>query len=312
MSRAPRVDVEFPSQLDGTTLRGWWYPPTGVPSASGAAVPGVVMAHGFSAVKEMGLEPMADALAAAGFAVLAYDHRNLGASDGEPRQEIDIWAQARDYRSAFDWLAARPEVDAARIALWGSSYSGGEVIVVGAADRRVAAVVAQVPFAGVATDYSEEQLAEWTVLRDAVLSGERGAPADAFGPIAVVCEDEGGSAFLAQSESWRWFSAEGGRPGSTWRNQVTIRSDGGPAVFDPGLAVAHLAPTPLLMIVATEDRLAPTDVAFASFARAGEPRELVLVEGDHFVPYGGEAFDVCRDATIAFLGIAFERSRLDD
>jgi alpha/beta superfamily hydrolase len=255
---------------------------------------------------------MADALAAAGFAALAYDHRNLGASDGEPRQEIDIWAQARDYRSAFDWLSARPEVDAARVALWGSSYSGGEVIVVGAADRRVAAVVAQVPFAGIATEYTDEQLAAWPVLRDALLSGERGAPADPFGPIAVVCQDEGGAAFLPQAESWRWFSAEGRRPGSTWRNEVTIRTDGGPVFFDPGLAIAHLAPTPLLMIVATEDRLAATDVALAAAARAGEPTELVLVEGDHFVPYGGEAFDVCRDATIAFLRSALERSRLDD
>jgi hypothetical protein len=142
-----RRDVEFPA-LDGTVLRGWVYLPEG--AAPDAPVPGVVMAHGFSATKEMGVEQMADALAAAGFAVLAYDHRNLGSSAGAPRQEIDIWAQARDYRVAFDRLAAEPGVDPARIALWGSSYSGGEVLVVGAADRRVAGVVAQVPFAGVA------------------------------------------------------------------------------------------------------------------------------------------------------------------
>jgi hypothetical protein len=305
-----RVDVELPSSIDGTVLRGWSYTPVG--ADTGAPGPGVVMAHGFSAVKEMGLEAMADALAAAGFAVLAYDHRNLGASDGEPRQEIDIWAQARDYRSAFDWLAARPAVDATRIALWGSSYSGGEVLVVGAADRRVAAVVAQVPFAGITTEYSDADLAGWPALRDALLTGARGAPADPFGPIAVVCEEEGGAAFLAQPESWRWFTAQGRLPGSAWRNEVTVRNDGGPALFDPGLAVGHLAPTPLLMIVATEDRLAATDVALAAFERAGEPKELVLVEGDHFVPYGGDAFDVCRDATIAFLRGALERSRPDD
>ena len=291
-----RADVEIPA-ADGTVLRGWF----SVPDGAAGPRPGVVMAHGFSAVKEMGLGRTADALAVAGFTVLAYDHRNLGASDGEPRQEIDIWAQARDYRAALDWFAARPEVDAERIAVWGSSYSGGEVLVVGAADRRVAAVVAQVPFAGVRVEYSDADDAVWPALRDAFLAGERGTPADPYGPVAVVCEDEGGPAFLAQSESWRWFGAEGARPGSTWRNEVTIRNDGGPVFFDPGLAVAHLSPTPLLMIVATEDRLAATDVALAAFARAGEPKELLLVEGDHFVVYDGATFDRCRDATVAFL-----------
>lgn len=293
-----RADVEFPA-VDGTVLRGWVYVPDG--ASADTPVAGVVMAHGFSAVKEMGVEQMADALAGAGFAVLAYDHRNLGASDGEPRLEIDIWAQARDYRVAFDRLAAEPVVDAARIALWGSSYSGGQVLVVGAADRRVAAVVAQVPFAGIAQDYTDAQLAEWPTMRDALESGARGTPAEPYGPVPVVAEVDGGPAFLGQPESWRWFAAQGLRPGSTWRNECTVRNDGGPVFFDPGIAVAHLAPTPLLMIVASEDRVAPVEIALAAFARAGEPKELVVEAGDHFVPYGGEAFGRCRDATVAFL-----------
>jgi fermentation-respiration switch protein FrsA (DUF1100 family) len=294
-----RADVEFPG-FDGTRLRGWRYlPDRATPTTP---VPGVVMAHGFSAVKEMGLEALADALARAGFAVLVYDHRNLGASDGEPRQEIDIWAQARDYRAAFDRLAAEPAVAADRIALWGSSFSGGQVLVLAAADRRVAAVIAQVPFAGTAEEYSEATLAGWPALRDALLSGTPGTSAPPYGPIAVVTPTEGAAAFLADRDSWTWFSDEGDRPGSTWRNECTIRNDGGPVPFDPGLAVAHVAPTPLLMIVADDDRVAPAAIALGAFARAGEPKELLVVPGHHFVPYGDAAFDQCRDATIAFLG----------
>lgn len=298
MSGFVRRDVEF-AALDGTVLRGWVHLPDG--ASVDAPVPGVVMAHGFSAVKEMGVEQMAAAVAAAGIAVLAYDHRNLGASDGEPRQEIDIWAQARDYRVAFDRLGAEPMVDASRIALWGSSYSGGEVLVVGAADRRVAAVVAQVPFAGIAEEYTPEQLAGWVTLREALLSGERGAPCEPFGPIPVVTDAEGRAAFLGEPESWRWFSECGLRPGSTWRNEVTVRNDGGPCLFDPGLAAAHVAPTPLLMIVAADDRVAPAGIALAAFARAGEPKELVIEPGDHFAPYAGPGFARARDATIAFV-----------
>ena len=147
MSTGPafaRSDVEFAGAGD-VVLRGWYYVPAGSP---GHPVPGVVLAHGFSAVKEMALDRFAEVFASAGLAVLVYDHRNLGASDGEPRQRIDPWAQIRDYRRALDWLGARPEVDDARLAVWGSSFSGGEVLVIGATDDRVRAVIAQAPYVG--------------------------------------------------------------------------------------------------------------------------------------------------------------------
>jgi uncharacterized protein len=80
-----RKDIAFKT-TDGTTLRGWHY----LPDDSGKH-PTVVMAHGFSAVKEMYLDKYAEAFAEAGLAVLVYDNRNFGASDGEPRQEIDPW-----------------------------------------------------------------------------------------------------------------------------------------------------------------------------------------------------------------------------
>src|SRR5216117_1681051 len=134
-----RQDVEF--DAEGVTLRGWLYLPDG---ASGP-VPTVVMAHGLSAVKEMYLDGFAEAFAAGGLGALAFDNRNFGASDGEPRYEIDPWAQVRDYRHAISYLQTVPGIDRDRIAVWGSSYSGGHALVLGAIDRRVKAVVSQVP-----------------------------------------------------------------------------------------------------------------------------------------------------------------------
>ncbi|HTF46100.1 MAG TPA: alpha/beta fold hydrolase, partial [Pseudonocardia sp.] len=128
-----RRDIEF--DAEGVTLRGWFYPAEG---ASGRA-PTVVMAHGFSAVKEMYLDSFAEVFAAAGLNALVFDNRNFGASDGEPRQEIDPWAQVRDYRHAITYAGTRPDVDPSRIGVWGSSYSGGHVLVVAAIDRRVKA-----------------------------------------------------------------------------------------------------------------------------------------------------------------------------
>ena len=134
-----RRDFEFRTE-DGVILRGWHY----LPERTGAA-PTVVMAHGYSAVKEMYLDRFAEAFAEAGIGAVVFDNRNFGASDGEPRQEIDPWQQIRDYRDAITWASGLPEVDAERIGIWGSSYSGAHVLVVSAIDRRVKCVVAQVP-----------------------------------------------------------------------------------------------------------------------------------------------------------------------
>jgi len=137
-----RKDIEFKTE-DGIKLRGWHY----LPEKRAGKVPIIVMAHGFSAVKEMYLDRFADAFAAAGLGALVFDNRNFGASDGEPRQEIDPWQQVSDYRDAITFAETLPETDLARIGIWGSSYSGGHVMVVGAIDRRVKCVVAQVPLA---------------------------------------------------------------------------------------------------------------------------------------------------------------------
>ncbi|MBV8868411.1 MAG: alpha/beta fold hydrolase, partial [Acetobacteraceae bacterium] len=135
-----RKDIAFKAE-DGVTLRGWHY----LPERAAGRHPTIVMAHGFSAVKEMYLDRFAEAFAAAGLAALVFDNRNFGASDGTPRQEIDPWQQVRDYRDAITFAETLEETDRGRLGVWGSSYSGGHVLVLGAIDRRIRCVVSQVP-----------------------------------------------------------------------------------------------------------------------------------------------------------------------
>jgi len=292
-----RSDIEFEG-FDGTTLRGWWYAP---PEPSAA----IAMAHGFSAVKEMALDAYAERFCAAGFGVLVYDHRNLGASDGEPRQEIDPWGQVWDFRRALDWLEGRADVDPERLGLWGSSFSGGEAIIVAACDERVRAVVANVPLAGFPGVEYGDTSAEFAAIRDWVLAKPDPADRDregVVGPFAVV-EEAGNDLvpYLPQAESAEWFLRFGARPGSTWQNKVTLRNVfAGSPPFDPGLCIAHVAPTPLLLVVASEDRLAATEVAFDAFARAGEPKQLETIAGHHFVPYEGAGFEAASRAACDF------------
>lgn len=57
----------------------------------------------------------------------------------------DPWRQIADWQDAIGYLRARPEVSADRIGVWGTGYAGGHALVIGATDRRISAIVAQVP-----------------------------------------------------------------------------------------------------------------------------------------------------------------------
>jgi uncharacterized protein len=69
----------------------------------------------------------------------------LEESEGEPRNQLFPQAQLDDYRNAVTWLSLQPEVDPSRIGAWGTSFSGAHVLHLGAFDKRIKAVVAQVP-----------------------------------------------------------------------------------------------------------------------------------------------------------------------
>ncbi|MEA2141780.1 MAG: hypothetical protein QOI64_210, partial [Solirubrobacteraceae bacterium] len=111
-----REDIEF--DAEGVTLRGWFYKVDG-------EAPCVVMQHGFAATIEMNLADYAEVFHAAGLHCLVYDHPGFGFSDNQPakpRQELDPWEQVRGIQHAITYAQSRPEVDASRIGVWGSSY----------------------------------------------------------------------------------------------------------------------------------------------------------------------------------------------
>ena len=141
----PQKDIEFKT-VDGVTLRGWLFSPSSGGSGD-SKLPCLVMAHGFSAVKEMDLNTFADYFTShLPIHCLVYYNRNFGASDSRPdapRQEIIPAEQISDYSDAITYAQTLPGVDAKRVGVWGSSYSGGHVLVVGATDRRVKAVMSQ-------------------------------------------------------------------------------------------------------------------------------------------------------------------------
>ena len=104
--------VAFPSE--GTIIRGRLFSHPG----SSRPSPVVIMAHGFSAtINGMVADRYAEVFFGSGLSVLLYDHRNFGISDGEPRQQINKWVQARGYRDAINFVTTLPEIDSNRIAI---------------------------------------------------------------------------------------------------------------------------------------------------------------------------------------------------
>jgi fermentation-respiration switch protein FrsA (DUF1100 family) len=296
-----RRDIEF--DAEGVILRGWFYRADGV---SGRA-PTVVLAHGFSAVKEMYLDSFAEVFAAAGLNALVFDNRNFGDSDGKPRQEIDPWQQVRDYRHAITYAGTLDEVDRQRIGVWGSSYSGGHALVLGAIDRRVKAVVTQVPLVSGSANIAELVRADFRAGFRAQFDADRATrfAGDPPAMVPVVAENPLAPSALPTADSWSWFTETAKTRAPAWRNEVTLRSVEMLGEYEPESYIGRISPTPLLMLVAREDHLTPARLAIDAYERAREPKKLVILPGGHFDAYVA-AFDrasgSARDWLVEHLG----------
>ena len=117
-----------------------------LPDDGAKPCPAVVLAHGFSGIKELLLPAYGKRLSAAGFVVLAFDYRGFGGSEGERGRLVPL-EQMTDIRNAITFLQTLPEVNAEAIGLWGSSFGGANSLRVAAIDTRIKALVAQLTFA---------------------------------------------------------------------------------------------------------------------------------------------------------------------
>lgn len=289
-----RTDVEFDS--DGVTLRGWLFRP----DAAAGRVPLVVMTHGFAGVKEW-VEPFARTLSGAGLACLVYDHPGFGTSGGEPRGEVDPVAQIEGYRNAITYAETLDGVDPDRIAVWGTSYAGAHVLVVAATDRRVKAVVSQVPLTqGWATFTRLVPSVMLPVVRDAI-AADRRARWHGAAPMTIKAASDDPTDLVAMPgrEVHDWLMRVG-PPVPTWRNEVTVSSIDKFQSYAPEAFVARVSPTPLLMVLAEHDTLTPVDLALDSYRQALEPKRLRLLPGGHFCVYE-EQFDAAAVAARDFL-----------
>ncbi len=289
--------VEFPS--DGATLRGRLY----LPDRRNAPV--IVMGHGFSATIPMVLEKYAESFRAGGLAVLAFDHRGHGSSDGDPRGEINHWVQARGYIDAIDAAHSVVEIRSSSVALWSDSMSARVALGVAALDGRVSALVCQVPALGDAPSVEDPDGTRMTAMEGFLKAGQLRRPSDMWTSSAVVSADQSTSpSALKPLTAFRWFIEYGGRYGSGWTNRVVFTTSHDAPAFDPFACAPRVhVPTMFAMSPADEMEGAVSEVTRAVFDRLSGSKELVEVGGGHFglLEYPSAAFDRASQAQVAFL-----------
>jgi fermentation-respiration switch protein FrsA (DUF1100 family) len=275
-----RKNITFTSQ--GLRCVGWLYVPDDL--ATGQKAPAIIMAHGFAGVKEMGLTGFAEQFESAGFVTLVFDYRFWGESEGEPRNQIFALEMVEDYRNAITWLSNRPEVDSQKIGIWGTSYSGGLCLFVGSHDKRVKAVVAQVPSAMSPEHRREKDPAAWDrvgemLVQDRIRRYETGDVT-----YMKVVAPEGEPCVFPDKDAYEFYMTyEESIP--NWENKVSLESLEKVREFDPVSMIHLAAPTALLLIAGENDNLIQIKTVKETYEKAHEPKKLSILPITHFVPY---------------------------
>lgn len=275
-----RRELRFPS--GSTTCAADLY----MPANAGARVPCVVMGHGFTGTRDLGLASYAMRFASAGVAAVVFDYRHFGTSGGEPRQLLSIRDQLEDWRAAIAFARGCAELDPARVAIWGTSLSGGHVIAIAADDPAIAAVVAQVPWLGVVRGHKSP----WRVtslvalvtaaIRDTIRM-HRGAS-----PLLVPVVGRAGELAVFTGDDAAAFAHRFRASAPSWRNEIAARSLLQLVRYRPYRAAARLA-MPVLLCVAERDRYASPELA-RRVAFAAPHAELRRYPIEHFDAYLGE------------------------
>jgi uncharacterized protein len=277
-----REEVIFDSH--GSSCAAWLYRPE-----AGARVSCVVLAHGFAGTREVRLDAYAERFAQAGMAALVFDYRNFGASGGQPRQLLDIGLQLEDWKSAVAFARSLEGIDPERVALWGTSFSGGHVIQTAAEDPRVAAVIAQCPFVdGVAT-LRAAGVANALRLAQAGLRDELARRMGRRPHMIAVVGPPGSVAAMTSPDAEPGYL--GIVPaGASWRNEVAARIALRIGLYRPG-RLAGSVRAGLMMCVCDDDAVTPVAPALEA-ARAHPRAEVRHYPGGHFDIYAGESFEI--------------------
>ena len=278
---------------EGVRLDGDLYYPDGI--ARGTQRPAIVLCHGYTGVKDLYLPDNARVLTDAGYVVMTFDYKGWGKSEGS-RSRLAPHSRVADVRAALSFVSTLPEVDPARLGIYGTSYGGATVVWVGAIDPRVKAVVSVVGIGnGTRWMRSVRRPDEWHDLL------ERSARDRARRAV------EGASEFVAREEillpdrQSADLAAKARKDNPNAVSTIPLEYIDETLEFNPEWVVDRIAPRPVLFITTDDDRLVPPEESRALYDRAGEPKKLVVLHGyGHYEVYVEPAFSEVMRETLAW------------
>jgi pimeloyl-ACP methyl ester carboxylesterase len=279
------VDASFPCQQT-TCDAEMWLP---VQAAGAPKPPVIIMAHGFGGLKDWNLPNFADRFVKAGFAVVRFDYRGFGKSGGQPRRVVDGKEHVKDWVAAIDAISKRSDVDGQRLGIWGTSYSGGQVLVAGAErPDAVKAVSAQVPFVnGLSSSLKfplkYQPVATWYALRDMMRS-------DNETPLYVPTVAKDAFSALVCDECVEGYAKLHPKGLGDDENKVAARVFMTLPFFFPGSRAADIK-APTLIIAAENDGLIPVERVRAAAQDLKHGEYVELKGANHFSPYTGPLFE---------------------
>jgi dipeptidyl aminopeptidase/acylaminoacyl peptidase len=278
---------------EGIRLSGDLFQPDGLEPNEKRA--GIVLCHGYTGVRNLYLPDTAKALTAAGYVVLTFDYKGWGDSDG-PKSRLSPYGRVLDSQAALTFLGAQPMVDPGRLGLYGTSYGGATVVWTAAVDPRVKAVVSVVGVGHggrwMRSVRHPDEFADLLALSETDRVRRVKTGKSEFADRNAVLLPDRQSADLAAA-------ARRGNPAAV--GEIPLEYIDDTLGFHPEWIVDKIAPRPVLFITTDDDRLVPPDESESLYAKAGEPKKLIVLKGwGHYEVYTGEAFRQVIEPTLAW------------
>jgi len=273
--------VEFYSE--GAKLQGLLR----LPGEGSGPWPGIVQGPGWLGLHDAKLyKRYHQSFTDAGYAVLVFDYRGFGESEGERGLILPLW-QADDIRNAISYMQTRSEVDPNLIGLFGSGGTGGALpVYVAAVDRRVKCVVSNYAFAsGKEWLRSMRREYEWLELLHRLDLDRKKRVLEGRGEMVSPREE------LMVATPERKQTGVKKDVDSRIPELVPLRCAEAIMEFTPEDYVALISPRAILFISTEGDATTPEAETFRLFERAGQPKKLILQkETSHYKAYD-EYFD---------------------
>lgn len=246
--------------------------------------PVIILCHGFCGIREILLPAFAEAFTQAGFAAITFDYRGFGDSDGE-RGRLVPAMQIDNILSVVEWARKQPELDAARIGLWGTSFGGCHVFAAAAQDLQIKCIVSQMAFADgeeiVTGQMNDDEKSAFLATLDKMAEKQKTTGKEMFVSVNRVLSDVESKTFFEQNKA-RYPKMDIKIPFLTVRETLHYK----PAHY------AALVKCPSLVVIAGEDTVNPPEQGRMLFDVIGAEKKRLYEEigARHYDMYVGKHF----------------------